>query len=171
MRIRSNSSVAPRAVVRIRPCRPSGKLALLAVFQSSVRGLAARDYTPEQIEAWAPSATSDEFRRQWVARIRSNRPHVAELRGEPAAFADLQASGCIDQFFVAAEFAGRGIGAALMLHLLETARSRNIACLSSHVSLTAQPFFRRFGFQLEKEQSPVVRGVALRNGVMTRRLG
>lgn len=160
----------PAAVVRIRPCRPGEELALLAVFQSSVRGLASRDYTPEQIEAWSPSATSDEFRRQWVARIRANRPDVAELRGKLAAFADLQASGYIDQFFVAAEFAGRGVGAALMLHLLAAARERGIACLSSHVSRTAQPFFQRFGFRVEREQSPVVRGVALRNAAMRLRL-
>jgi len=152
----------------IRPCAPGEELALLAIFQSSVRGLAARDYTPEQIEAWSPSEPGPAMHAQWIERIRSNRPWVAEVEGRLAGFADLQPSGYIDQFFVASAFAGRGIGAALMRHLHEVARAQGIATLSAHVSLTAQPFFRSVGFVVEREQEPVVRGVALRNALMSK---
>ena len=152
----------------IRPCAPDEELALLAVFQSSVHGLAARDYTPEQIEAWSPSEPGPAMRADWSERVRSNRPWVVEVDGKLAGFADLQPSGYIDHFFVGAGFAGRGIGAALMRHLLETARARGITTLSAHVSLTAQPFFRRYGFVVEREQEPVVRGVALRKALMSR---
>jgi putative acetyltransferase len=156
--------------MRIRPYAAGEELALLAIFQSSVRGIASRNYTPDQIEAWAPSDVTDEYRKQWVDRIRSNQPWVAEVDGDLAAFADLQPSGYIDQFFVAAEFAGQGIGAALMRHLQELALSRGITSLFAHVSLTAQPFFRSFGFDLEKEQRPVIRGILLRNAVMSKQL-
>lgn len=154
----------------IRPCAPGEELALLAIFRSSVHGLAARDYTPEQIEAWAPPEPDPALRAQWIERIRTNRPWVVEVDGRLAGFADLQPSGYIDQFFVDAGFAGRGIGAALMRHLLEAARAQGITTLSAHVSLTAQPFFRGFGFVVEREQEPVVRGVALRNARMSRHL-
>lgn len=82
------------------------------------------------------------------------------------AYADLQPSGYIDHFFVAAKFAGRGIGGALMRHLHDDARLRGISTLTAHVSLTAQPFFRRAGFELVCARRPVVRGVALENAVM-----
>lgn len=156
--------------VLIRPCAPGEELALLAVFQSSVRGLAARDYTPRQIDAWAPPEVSKERRAQWIARIESTRPWVAEVEDDVAGFADLQPSWYIDLFFVDAGFAGRGIGAALMRHLHDVARARGIGTLSAQVSLTAQPSFRRFGFVVEREQEPVVRGVALRNALMCRHL-
>jgi putative acetyltransferase len=149
----------------IRPFAPGEELALLAVFQSSVRGLAARDYTSEQIDAWAPASVDAGLRERWIERIRVNRPWVAEVEGRLAGFADVQPSGHIDQFFVAAEFAGR-VGAALMRHLHEVALAGGTATLSAHVSLTAQPFFRRCGFSVEREQEPVVRGVALRNALM-----
>jgi putative acetyltransferase len=155
----------------IRPCAPGEELSLLAIFQSSVRGLASRDYTPEQIEAWAPAAVDSDYRTRWIARIQANRPWVDEVDGRLAGYADLQESGYIDQFFVAAEFAGRGVGAALMRHLHELALSRGVAELFADVSLTAQPFFRRAGFQLEREQCPVVRGIALRNALMRKSLG
>ena len=156
--------------MHIRPYAAGEELALLTIFQSSVRGLASRDYTPAQIDAWAPATADDEARMRWIARIQANRPWVAEVDGRLAGFADLQPSGYIDQFFVAAEFAGHGVGGALMRQLHEIALSYGMAELFSHVSLSAQPFFRHFGFILESEQYPVVRGVALRNAVMRKAL-
>ncbi|WP_227811796.1 GNAT family N-acetyltransferase [Massilia sp. IC2-477] len=156
--------------MHIRPCAAGEELSLLAVFQSSVRGLASRDYTPEQIDAWATAVMDEDSRMRWIARIQSNRPWVAEVDRRLAGFADLQPDGCIDQFFVAAEFSGQGVGTALMRHLHELARSQGITELFSHVSLTAQPFFRHAGFRVESEQYPVVRGIALRNAVMRKSL-
>lgn len=154
--------------MHIRRYAAGEETALLAIFKSSVHGLASRNYTRVQIEAWSPSEESAELCEQWIHRIQSNKPWVAEVHGDLAAFADLQQCGYIDQFFVAAEFAGQGIGKALMLHLHEVARSYGIVTLSAHVSLTAQPFFRSFGFELEREQRPIIRGVELENAVMSK---
>lgn len=156
--------------MQIRPCGAGEEAALRAIFRSSVRGLASRHYTAQQIEAWAPSDESDALRAQWQQRIASNRPWVVELQGRLAAFADLQPSGYIDHFFVAAEFAGQGVGKALMDHLEALARSQGIARLFAHVSLTAQPFFGRCGFEIEQLQRPVIRGVELDNAVMVKLL-
>lgn len=95
---------------------------------------------------------------------------ATKAEGRLAGCADIQPSGYIDQFFVAAELAGQGVGAALMRRLHEVALSNGVASLSAHVSLAAQPFFARFGFVVESEQFPVVRGVALRNAVMRKPL-
>ncbi|MBP6019773.1 MAG: GNAT family N-acetyltransferase [Burkholderiaceae bacterium] len=154
--------------MRIRPYTSGEENILLAIFQSAVHGLASGDYTVQQIEAWAPSAVSEEFRTQWAYRIQANQPWVVEIDGQLVAFADLQPSGYIDHFFVAATFAGQGIGSALMRHLQEHAICRDIPTLFAHVSLTAQPLFQRFGFVVEKEQHPVIRGVGLRNAVMSK---
>jgi putative acetyltransferase len=153
--------------MQIRPYVIGEEMALLAIFQSSVRGLAVRDYTSEQIDAWSPRDCTKDVRAQWTARIRANRPWVAEVEGEPAGFADLQPTGYIDQFFVAAPFARKGVGTALMAHLENAASEQGIKRLFAHVSLTAQPFFARHGFRMEEERLPVVRGVALRSAVMS----
>jgi putative acetyltransferase len=57
-----------------------------------------------------------------------------------------------------------------MRHIEGQARARQIERLSAHVSRNAQPFFQRFAFVLEAEQTVVVSGVALLNGRMTRQL-
>lgn len=157
-------------MMHIRSLIPGEELALLGVFRRSVHGLAARDYTPAQLDAWAPLTTDADYEARWIARIQANRPYVAEMEGALVGFADLQPSGYIDQFFVVADYAGRGVGGLLMRHLLGTARTQGGQRLHSHVSLTAQPFFRRFGFVVEQVQYPVVRGVALENAVMFRLL-
>lgn len=154
----------------IRPYHPGEEMILLALFQASVRGLAARDYIPEQIDAWSPQEISDDMRWQWASRIHANKPWVAEVESEVAGFADLQPTGYIDLFFVAASFARQGIGTALMTHLEGVAAGQGIGRLFAHVSLTAQPFFMRHGFRIEAERLTIVRNVPLRNAVMSKLL-
>lgn len=154
----------------IRPFIHGEESALLALFQASVRGLASRNYTPDQIEAWSPSTPGADYLLQWEERIHSNRPWVVEVDGQLAAFADVQPSGLIDQFFVSPDVAGQGVGPALMHHLHEQALALGAAALTAHVSLTAQSFFQRHGFVVEREQEVAVRGRSLRNAVMRKTL-
>ena len=156
--------------MQIRRYAEGEEAALRAIFRSSVRGLACQQYTPPQIDAWSPPEEGAELREQWVRRIRSNQPWVVEVDGRLAAFADVQPSGYIDHFFVAAEFARHGIGMALMCHLHDVARSRGTVKLFAHVSLAAEPFFRQAGFLVEARQRPTIRGVELDNAVMSKML-
>lgn len=156
-----------RMKLELRPLAAGEEAALWAVFQSSVHELACADYTPAQLAAWAPRVYPGA---EWEARIRRNRPWVALYGGRPAGFADLQAGGYIDQFFVAAFAAGRGVGGALMRKLEAEAAARGLTRLHAHVSLTAQPFFAHFGFVVEAAQAVTVRGATLRNARMERRL-
>ena len=100
--------------ILIRPLRADEAPALRALFHAAVHGLACRDYTPDQLNAWAPLAHDAA---QWAARLQANQPWVAEVAGSAAGFADLQPSGYIDQSFVAPAHAGQGVGQALMAHL------------------------------------------------------
>ncbi len=152
--------------MRIRRAAPGEEPALLAIFQSSVRGLASRDYTPAQIDAWAPLAADAAWCEAWCRWVGANHPWAVEIEARLVAYADLQPSGYLDHFYVAAEAAGQGIGAALMRHLLGIAREQGIDCVIADVSLRARAFFERFGFAVEREQCVSVRGVSLRNARM-----
>jgi putative acetyltransferase len=150
----------------IREYRTGEESALRLVFFSSVHELANNDYSPGQIEAWAPREYDEE---QWAERIRSNQPFVAEADGRAVGYADLQASGYIDQFFVAGPYAGQGIGAKLMEYIHMAAQKRRISELCSDVSLTAEPFFARHGFIVETRKSVCVRGVVMKNARMRKK--
>ena len=156
--------------IAIRNFRPGDEPALRAVFHASVHGLACKNYTAEQLAAWAPLHHDAA---QWALRMQANQPFIAQAlgRGAIAGFADLQASGTIDMFFVAPAFAGQGVAWALMAHIHAQAAQRGITALQAHVSLTAEPFFAAQGFVVEQRQEVVRTGVVLRNARMAKVLG
>lgn len=151
----------------LREFRPGDEILLRAVFHSAVHELAIRDYTPEQVDAWSPEDFDPAI---WLERMQTFRPFVVEEAGRPIAYADLQPSGMIEHFFVSGPYARRGIGTMLMNRIHERAVELGLTALESHVSLTAQPFFRKFGFEIIKQQMPVRRGIALSNAVMRKEL-
>ena len=151
----------------IRRYRPGEEAALFEIYHSAIHLLASRDYAPEQIQAWAPRDLDQGL---WAARIRGIHPFVAELGGELVGYADLQANGYIDHFFVSGHHGRRGIGTALMNHLLDQARAASLTELTSDVSRTAQPFYERFGFTVVEERRPELRGVVIPNALMRLRV-
>jgi putative acetyltransferase len=151
----------------IRSYYPGEEAQLHAIFHSAVHGLARCDYSAEQLHAWAPQDYDGAL---WSQRMRANQPLVAEMDGRAVAFADLQPSGYIDMFFVDAAYARRGVGSALLRHIMAMAGARAIGVLRSDVSLTAEPFFARHGFLVETRNRVLVRGVPLENATMSRML-
>lgn len=147
----------------IRAFREGDEPALLAVHRSAIREIAARDYTPAQIAAWAPDEVDWAA---WQARMHHNRPFVAWLGDAVVGYADLQPDGLIDHFFVSGAHPRQGIGARLMAHLHEEAARRGLASLHADVSATAEPFFAHWGFVVQQRQQPVRRGVTLHNAHM-----
>jgi putative acetyltransferase len=147
-------------MISIREFRTGDEAALHSVFRSAVHDIACADYTPEQIEAWAPRAIDYAA---WVVRMQGIRPFVAERDGAIVGYADLQPDGYIDHFFVAANAAHTGVGSLLMCRIRETAVLRGIALLTSNVSITARPFFAKFGFDVVEPQTATVRGVTMTN--------
>ncbi len=152
----------------LRPLAPGDEPRLLAVYTSAIHRVASKDYSAEQINAWAPP---DIDLALWRTKLQALAPLVAVLDGTPVGYADLQPDGYIDHCFVSGEHPRQGIGSALMRRLLADAPARGIRELTAHVSRTAQPFFEHFGFVVTVQRSPVVRGVVIPNAAMHRRAG
>ena len=147
-------------MITIRRFRPDDAPALWAVYSSAIRELAVRDYSPEQIDAWAPAAFDQAM---WARRMEGIKPFVAERDGAIVGYADVQPDGYIDHFFVAGDAARQGVGTELMKRIHHEAASVGVASLFADVSITARPFFERCGFGVEQQRTLVVSGVALRN--------
>jgi putative acetyltransferase len=149
--------------MHVRRFRPGEELALFDIYHSAVHLIACRDYTIEQLNAWAPPDLDPEL---WVNRIRGINPFVAEIDGQPVGYADVQDNGYIDHFFVSGRHPRQGIGSELMTVLESEAKRLCITELSSNVSRTAQGFFQRFGFEIVEQRLPVIRGVTIPNVLM-----
>jgi putative acetyltransferase len=153
----------PPNPMNIRRFHPGEEPKLFNIFHSAIHLIASRDYTDEQVHAWAPSSLDAEL---WARRMRGINPFVAELDGELVGYADVQSDGYIDHFFVSGHHPRQGIGRALMEALEAEAASLGLQELTSDVSVTAQPFFEHFGFLVVEHQSPVIDGVEMLNARM-----
>jgi putative acetyltransferase len=102
--------------------------------------------------------------------MRGIQPFVAEDAGQIVGYADLQPTGYIDHFFVAALRIRQGVGSQLMQHIHTTAAAQRIPQLSADVSITARPFFEKWGFVVMQQQAVTVRGVTMTNFHMQKAL-
>ncbi len=133
---------------------------LIEIFRSSVRNVAIRDYSFEQVLAWAP----DEIDTQsFLDRCMAKPTYVAEIDGIIAGFSDRESDGHIDRLFVHAEYQKLGIGTALLQHVESEARKQEVPRLYSEVSITAKPCFERQGFTVIKQQTVESRGQSFVN--------
>jgi len=151
----------------IRTFKVGDEPVLRSVFYSSVHDLTGGQYSSEQQFAWAPL---DYDQTTWADRIRGIQPFLVEIDGVVAGYSDLQPSGYIDHFYVAGAFANHGVGRALMNHIHSTAKLLQINELWSKVSLTAEPFFSKYGFHVEERSEFLLRGVKMFNATMRKSL-
>ena len=133
---------------------------LWRLFFKTIHEVNCRDYSVNQINAWAPADLSEEV---WCNKIQSISPFVVEHSGKIIGYSDLQDSGYIDHFFCHSDYQGLGVGRLLMSYILKKAHEKGISELSSDVSVTAKPFYEKMGFSVVKEQFVEVRGCKLKN--------
>lgn len=154
--------------MEIRRFKPGDEAALFRVFFTAIHEVAVRDYSREQVAAWAPADFDVGL---WASRMQEIQPFVAVLGNEIVGYADVQDYGYIDHFFVSGSYPRQGIGTRLMVRIHDEAQSLGLTELTSNVSKTAEPFFVLHGFHVVERGFPVRRGVTLQNALMRKRLG
>lgn len=138
------------------------------LFFETVRAVNLGDYTPEQVQAWAPAPPDPEA---WHARMSGRRTLVAEEDGVVVGFAELEENGHLDMLYVGGDAVGRGFGSRLCVAVEERARALGIGRISTAASITARPFFVRRGFRVVRRNYVTRRGVGLTNFSMEKVLG
>jgi putative acetyltransferase len=159
--------LVPDRPIRIRDFDPTDLDRTLALFHQTVHTVNRRDYTPEQLAAWAPDVPD---RGAWLARLSAGWTRMACERDQIIGFGQLLSDGRIEYFYVDAHRQRQGIGSLLLERLVELAREQGIAQLSTAASITAQPFFARHGFVIVRRQTVSCRGAEFENFVMRRAL-
>lgn len=144
----------------IRNYQPTDLPQLVQLFYNTIHQVNSRDYTPEQVAAWAP-AVPDET--AWQRRYETRIVFVAEDNGQVAGFAELEPIGHIDCFYCHHAYQGQGVGKRLYHRLEQEARSLHLDRLWVEASITAKPFFEHLGFQTLHENQVLRNQVILIN--------
>ena len=94
----------------IRQYRAGDAAAIVRLFYDCVHVVNAADYTPEQLDAWAPEVPDAAA---WHDRMSTRCTLVAVEADAVVGFAELEADGHLDMLFCAKHALGRGVGARL----------------------------------------------------------
>ena len=131
--------------IDVRRYRSSDLARLIALFRDTVRRINGRDYSQQQVMAWAPDEIDA---RRWMHRFDSKEVWVADLDGAPVGFVDVARDGLIDMLYVDADHQGIGIASLLLRKVETSARARGLLRLFTEASITARPFFEHRGFRV-----------------------
>lgn len=146
--------------MHIRPFCSEDAIAIATLFHDTVRRVNCRDYSEEQIRAWAPDAVDPA---RWAGKLAGRFSIVAESDGVIVGFGDIEADGHLDHLYVHADHQGEGVGRRLAEALEAEAHRLGVGRIFTEASITARPFFERRGYRVVERQTVLCRGVALIN--------
>ncbi len=129
---------------------------IIKLFDNTVHTVNAKDYTKEQLDAWA---TGRADLNKWDQSLREHYSLVAVENEMIVGFEDIDKSGYLDRLFVHEDYQGKGIG-TMICNRLEQAVSGSVII---HASITAKTFFEKRGYRVVKEQQVERKGVFLTN--------
>lgn len=143
----------------IRAYRSSDVRELAKLFYDTVHTVNRRDYSDEQLNAWATGRVDLET---WDASFLEHTTLVALCGDQIVGFGDISADGYLDRLYVHREYQGQGIASALCSRLELCADGT----IETHASITAKPFFEHRGYQVIRPQQVQRNDVLLTNFVM-----
>jgi GNAT superfamily N-acetyltransferase len=152
-----------RIKVQVRRYQDGDAKHIASIYYNTIHTVNAKDYTKEQLNAWAPY--HDNYA-AWQEKCAKLNPFVAVIDDTIVGFAEFEPNGHIDCFYVHHKFQGAGVGTALMREIEMEAREKLLPRMYAEVSITARPFFESKVFQVIKQQTVQVRGMELTNFVM-----
>ncbi|CAM3087952.1 N-acetyltransferase GCN5 [Legionella steigerwaltii] len=153
----------------IRAFEPGDEAAIYQLFYDTVHYVNCKDYTQEQLDAWAPQNPDLS---KWRESLNRNHSFVAidKESSKIIGFSDMEQNGYLNRGYVHKDYQKQGIGKALLEAREHTAMALGIPKLFSDVSITAKPFFESQGYITEAIQNKELHGIIFTNYRMTKKL-
>lgn len=152
----------------IRKFEPQDLDQILELFCNTVHTINSKDYSAEQINAWAPQQLDKE---RWASEFTEHITYVAIKDAHIVGFGDATQDGEIDRLYTHKDFQGQGIASAILKKLEEELAALGITEVTTQASITAKPFFEKCGYAVMQSQEMKHRsGVIFLNYVMNKKL-
>ena len=153
--------------MNIRSYRAADCPLLAQLFYDTVHTVNARDYSPAQLAAWATGSVDLAV---WNRSFLQHHTLVAIDAGQIVGFGDMDQDGFLDRLYVHHAFQRRGVARAILQQLEEQAKARGVTRFTTHASITARPFFERFGYMVLQRNQVVRAGISLTSYTMEKRI-
>lgn len=149
--------------MKIRLFHPQDAEQIAQLFYETVREVNIRDYSSNQVKAWAPD---NMHFRNWAKVCLERFTYVADENGLIVGFGELETDGHIDCFYCHKNYQRCGVGSQIYRAIETKAIALKLNRLLTEASITAKPFFQRMGFSVVREQQVARRGEIFTNYVM-----
>lgn len=143
----------------LRKYKPSDCPEMAELFYNTVHTVNAKDYTKEQLDAWASGTVDLDA---WNRSFLEHDTVVAVEDDRIVGFGDMDSTGYLDRLYVHADAQKKGVAAAICDELERGVNGKIV----THASITAKPFFEKRGYTAVKEQQVERQGILLTNFVM-----
>lgn len=153
-------------VLQLRPYQSSDLQDLGKLFYETIHIVNQKDYTPEQLQAWAPTRTAPVG---WHERFLHTFTQIAVLENKIVGFGNIEKTGYLDCFYVHHAYQSCGIGTAICDKLEQYAMQQGAQQITVHASITAKSFFQKRGYDLIQEQLVKRNDVFLKNYKMQKK--
>lgn len=144
----------------LRKYKPDDCKILTELFYNTVHIINAKDYSEEQINAWANGNVNLS---KWNSSFLTHYTIVAEIDGIIVGFGDIDKTGYLDRLFIHHNFQHKGIANAICNELEQSVDTSKII---THVSITAKGFFEQRGYKVITKQQVERQGIFLTNYIM-----
>lgn len=147
--------------IHIRLYQPADLPQIGPLFYDTVHKVNAKDYTQEQLDAWADGKISEQA---WDDSFQKHYSIVAEKDGIIVGFGDIDTKKAyLDRLYVHKDFQRQGLASSICDKLENNCTLRPIKV---HASITAKAFFEKRGYKTLKKQEVERKGIKLTNYVM-----
>lgn len=146
----------------IRNYKPEDCKYLAGLFYDTVHSVNAKDYTKEQLNAWA---TGNVDLDKWNESLLEHTSVVAVENDTIVGFGDMDQTGYLDRLYVHRDYQNRGIATAICDRLETAVLAEKYV---THASITAKPFFEKRGYRIIKEQQVERQEIRLTNYIMVK---
>lgn len=134
---------------------------VIEIFRNTVHKVNIKDYTQEQVDAWAPNSIN---REDWNKILSEHHTFVALKDSIIIGFGDIDNTGYLDRLYVHHDYQRQGVATQLCAKL-ESMIDYDTKIIT-HASITAKPFFEKRGYSVVTEQFVERSGVFLKNYIM-----
>lgn len=133
---------------------------LAELFYQTVHAVNAKDYTSEQLDAWA---NGDVDLEKWDKSFSAHCTIVCIKDDLIVGFGDIDKTGYLDRLFVHKDYQRQGVASAICDELEQAV---NVNRITTQASVTAKSFFEQRGYKVIKEQQVIRDGIFLTNYLM-----
>lgn len=152
----------------IREAQQADLVELKELFKETVLTINRRNYSQEEVEDWA--SCGDDLSKI-AEKVKTHYFIVAVNQlSQIVGFSSITSQGYLHSMFVHKDFQGKGIATLLLKEIERHAIATGIMRITSEVSITARPFFEKWGYTVEVEQKRRANQLCLTNYWMAKSL-